>query len=92
MAEDADLVEVQRDIILDPFDPGVIKGAKESDISDDWIDAAQRSPVYKIVNKMGTGFTASSRIQDLAKPVLYTTFDANHDQCGKEYAYGRRYL
>jgi nitrate reductase beta subunit len=51
LADDKDLVEAQRDIILDPFDPAVIEGAKESGISDDWIDAAQRSPVYKIVKK-----------------------------------------
>ncbi|HER27449.1 MAG TPA: nitrate reductase subunit beta [Rhodospirillales bacterium] len=51
LAEDKDLVEAQRDIILDPFDPEVIKGAKESGLSDDWIDAAQRSPVYKIVKQ-----------------------------------------
>jgi len=29
----------------------VIAAAKESGISDDWIDAAQRSPVYKIIKK-----------------------------------------
>jgi nitrate reductase beta subunit len=49
LADDKDLVEAQRDIILDPHDPAVIKAARESGISDDWIDAAQRSPVYKIV-------------------------------------------
>ena len=51
LAEDKDLVEAQRDIILDPFDPEVIEGAKKEGISDDWIDAAQRSPIYKIVKK-----------------------------------------
>jgi nitrate reductase beta subunit len=51
MADDEGLVEAQREIILDPFDPEVIAGAKKSGISDDWIDAAQRSPVYKMVKK-----------------------------------------
>jgi nitrate reductase beta subunit len=51
MADDKDLVSAQRDIILDPFDETVIAGAKESGISDDWIEAAQRSPVYKMVKK-----------------------------------------
>jgi nitrate reductase beta subunit len=55
LADDKDLVTAQRDIILDPFDPEVIKGATESGLSDDWIDAAQRSPVYKIVKKWGIG-------------------------------------
>jgi nitrate reductase beta subunit len=51
LADDKDLVTAQRDIILDPFDPEVIEGAKREGISDDWIDSAQRSPVYKIVKK-----------------------------------------
>ncbi|MDP6238958.1 MAG: 4Fe-4S dicluster domain-containing protein, partial [Alphaproteobacteria bacterium] len=51
MADDKDLVEAQREVILDPFDETVIAAAKESGISDDWIDAAQRSPVYKIIKK-----------------------------------------
>ncbi len=50
-ASDQDLVTKQREAILDPFDPNVIEAAKKEDISDDWIDAAQRSPVYKIVKK-----------------------------------------
>ena len=51
LVDDKDLVEAQRDLILDPFDPEVIKGAKQEGISDDWITAAQDSPVYKIVKK-----------------------------------------
>jgi nitrate reductase beta subunit len=51
LADDKDLVEAQRDIILDPFDPEVIEAAKKEGISDDWIDAAQRSPIYKMVKK-----------------------------------------
>ena len=51
LADDKDLVMAQRDIILDPFDDTVIEQAKRSGISDNWIDAAQRSPVYKLVKK-----------------------------------------
>ena len=43
-----DLYEAQLDVILDPNDPAVIKAAKEQGIADDWIDAAQKSPVYKL--------------------------------------------
>ena len=53
LANDRDLVDAQRDIILDPFDPATIDAAKKSGLSDDWIDAAQRSPVYKLVKKWG---------------------------------------
>lgn len=47
-ASDEELVEKQRELILDPHDPEVIKASKEAGYSHDWIDAAQRSPVYKM--------------------------------------------
>jgi len=43
------LVESQRSVILDPFDPAIIEGAKKNGISDEFIKAAQLSPVYKYV-------------------------------------------
>jgi nitrate reductase beta subunit len=46
---DQELIDAQRDIILDPFDPEVIKEAKENGIHDHTIQAAQESPVYKFV-------------------------------------------
>jgi nitrate reductase beta subunit len=55
LANDKDLVAAQREVILDPFDSKVIDAAKKDGISDDWIDAAQRSPVYKIVKKWEIG-------------------------------------
>ena len=45
------LVEAMRDIILDPFDPKVIEGARRNGIEDNWIEAAQNSPAYKFVKK-----------------------------------------
>jgi nitrate reductase beta subunit len=51
LVDDKDLVSAHRDTILDPYDPEVIEAAKKGGISDDWIDAAQRSPVYKIFKK-----------------------------------------
>jgi nitrate reductase / nitrite oxidoreductase, beta subunit len=47
--EDKDLVAAHREIILDPYDPEVIAGAKANGIDDDWITSAQRSPAYKFV-------------------------------------------
>ena len=38
-------------MFLDPFDPQVIREAERSGIPRDWIDAAQRSPVYKLFKK-----------------------------------------
>jgi len=48
-ADDLDLVEAQRGIILDPFDERVIAGARRNGMDDKAIRAAQNSPVYKYV-------------------------------------------
>jgi len=45
------LVQAQRDVIKDPFDPEVIAAAKASGIPDAKIAAAQASPVYQFVKK-----------------------------------------
>ncbi len=36
-------------VFLDPNDPAVIAEAKEAGIPDEWIAAAQRSPIYKMI-------------------------------------------
>ncbi|MEK3776484.1 nitrate reductase subunit beta [Paenibacillus sp. FSL K6-4396] len=46
---DQDLYESQMDIFLDPNDPEVIREAREAGIPEDWIIAAQQSPIYKMV-------------------------------------------
>jgi nitrate reductase / nitrite oxidoreductase, beta subunit len=48
---DDQLIAAHRDIILDPFDPEVIAGAKANGIDDDWIESAQKSPAYKFVKE-----------------------------------------
>lgn len=48
---DEDLVDAQREMVLDPNDPKVIQAAKQKGISDDMIEAAQNSPVYKFFKK-----------------------------------------
>jgi nitrate reductase beta subunit len=46
---DGELVDAQRDVILDPSAPAVIAAARAGGVSDQMIEAAQRSPVYKFV-------------------------------------------
>ena len=46
-----DLLDAQRDCILDPFDPEVIAAAKAEGIPHDWIVSAQESPIYKLIHK-----------------------------------------
>jgi nitrate reductase beta subunit len=45
-----DLLEAQRDIILDPNDPAVVEAARAEGIPEDWIEAAQNSPIWKLIN------------------------------------------
>ena len=50
VADEHELYDAQRQILLDPDDPEVIAGARAAGISDEWIAAAQRSPVYALIN------------------------------------------
>jgi nitrate reductase beta subunit len=48
-ADDKDLYQAQLDVLLDPTDPGVLADARRSGIPEDWLGAAQRSPVYALI-------------------------------------------
>jgi len=48
-ASEQDLYESQLGLFLDPNDPEVIREARKEGIPEDWIEAAQRSPIYKMV-------------------------------------------
>jgi nitrate reductase beta subunit len=48
---DAELVEAQRSLILDPTDPEVIAAAQQNGVPASVIAAAQRSPVYRFVKQ-----------------------------------------
>lgn len=50
---DAELIEAHKSIILDPFDPEVLAGARANGIEESWISAAQTSPIYKFVKEWG---------------------------------------
>ncbi|MDC3413510.1 nitrate reductase subunit beta [Aquibacillus sp. 3ASR75-11] len=44
-----DLYQAQMDVFLDPNDPDVIKEAKQQGIPENYLEAAQQSPIYKMV-------------------------------------------
>ncbi len=46
VTDEKDLLDAQRNVFLDPADPGVRSAARLSGIPEDWIDAARRSPVH----------------------------------------------
>jgi len=49
--DEHDLLAAQRSVFLDPHDPEVIAGARAEGIPDDWIEAAQRSPVWALISR-----------------------------------------
>ncbi|MFI2031241.1 nitrate reductase subunit beta [Streptomyces buecherae] len=49
--DERDLLDAQRQVFLDPGDPGVRAAARRSGIPEDWIDAARRSPVRALISE-----------------------------------------
>ncbi|MDF2507577.1 MAG: narH [Microbacterium sp.] len=45
------LLAAQRSILLDPNDPAVIEQARRDGIQEDWIEAAQRSPIWRLIQE-----------------------------------------
>ena len=45
--DEKDLYQAQCDLFLDPHDPAVIEQARKDGLTEEWIEAAQNSPVYK---------------------------------------------
>lgn len=68
-SENSDLINRQLDIILDPFDPKVIRAAKENGVADSTITAAQNSPVYKFVKEWGLALPLHPEYRTL--PMLF---------------------
>ncbi|GIV27248.1 MAG: nitrate reductase subunit beta [Bacteroidia bacterium] len=68
-ADESALVDAQLNMILDPFDPNVIKAAKENGIPDSTIKAAQYSPTYKFIKKWGLALPLHPEFRTL--PMLF---------------------
>ena len=66
---DADLVEAQRSLILDPRDPNVIEEAKKNGVRDDVIASAQASPVWRFVKEWGLALPL--HIEHRTLPMLF---------------------
>ncbi|MBI4302796.1 MAG: nitrate reductase subunit beta, partial [Chloroflexi bacterium] len=86
-ARDADLVNAHRSIILDPFDTATMAGARKNGISDDWIAAAQKSPIYRFVKKWGIALPLHAEFRTLPMlfyvppllPILASTKSGSYD-------------
>ena len=53
VAGEKDLLAAQLGLFLDPADPDVIRQARQDGVPEDWIEAAQGSPVHKLIAKWG---------------------------------------
>ena len=49
-AHEQDLYRAQREILLDPNDPEVVRAAQASGIPHTWLVAAQRSPIWQLIS------------------------------------------
>jgi len=68
-ADEADLVDAQLDVLLDPNDPEVVAQAKCHGIADSTIKAAQQSPVYRFVKEWGMALPLHPEFRTL--PMLF---------------------
>jgi nitrate reductase beta subunit len=92
-ATETDLVAAQLSIILDPQDSAVVAAARKSDISDDWIAAAQKSPIYKFVKEWGLALPLHPEFRTLPTlfyippllPVMASTKNGNYDLAEGEF-------
>nr|BFE78132.1 nitrate reductase subunit beta [Planobispora longispora] len=53
VADDRALYEAQKSVMLDPHDPAVIAAARAEGIPEDWLEAARRSPIHKLIFEFG---------------------------------------
>ncbi|OSQ49763.1 nitrate reductase subunit beta [Marivita geojedonensis] len=51
-----ELYDAQLDVFLDPFDPVVVETARADGIPEDWIKAAQESPIWKMAMEWKVAF------------------------------------
>ena len=56
VAEPKDLYQAQLDLFLDPHDPAVIAQARKDGVPEAWLEAAKRSPVYRMAMEWKVAF------------------------------------
>jgi len=85
--DDHDLYDAQRSVFLDPSDPQVQHEAQQAGIPADWIKAAQRSPVYALINRFQVALPLHPEYRTMPmvwyipplSPVVDVVKDTGHD-------------
>ncbi len=84
---DAELVEAQRALVLDPHDPAVCAEARRAGVPAHVLDAARRSPVYQFVKRFRLALPHHPEFRTLPMlfyvppllPVMATVSDGRYD-------------
>jgi nitrate reductase / nitrite oxidoreductase, beta subunit len=90
-ADEKDLVDRQIDMLLDPFDPQVIRDAQSNGIADSTLKAAQNSPTYKFAKVWGLALPLHPEYRTLpmlfyVPPLLPVTAKIKEERQKKEQA------
>jgi nitrate reductase beta subunit len=85
--EERDLYAAQRQVFLDPADPAVISAAEQAGIPHDWVQAAQRSPVWALISRFEVALPLHPEYRTMPmvwyipplSPVVDVLRDTGHD-------------
>jgi nitrate reductase beta subunit len=85
--DDRELYAAQRRVFLDPSDPDVQRAAEAAGISRDWVEAAQRSPVWALIDRFEVALPLHPEYRTLPmvwyipplSPVVDVLRDTGHD-------------
>ena len=94
--DEKQLYQAQLDIMLDPFDPEVIREAAKQGIPDSWITAAQKSPVYKLAKEWKIALPLHPEYRTMPmvwyvpplSPIIDLLQEQGHDAESKENLFG----
>ncbi|HEY7046765.1 MAG TPA: nitrate reductase subunit beta [Jatrophihabitantaceae bacterium] len=85
--DDRELYAAQRRVFLDPSDPDVQRAAEAAGIPRDWVEAAQRSPVWALIDRFEVALPLHPEYRTLPmvwyipplSPVVDVLRDTGHD-------------
>jgi nitrate reductase beta subunit len=85
--DEQDLYRAQREVFLDPHDPAVVRAAEQAGIPRDWVEAAQRSPVHKLISEYEVALPLHPEYRTMPmvwyipplSPVVDVVRDTGHD-------------
>ena len=85
--DDHDLYQAQREVFLDASDPEVQRAAEQAGIPRDWVDAAQRSPIWALINRFKVALPLHPEYRTLPmvwyipplSPVVDSLTETGHD-------------